>query len=202
MGPLYVITDADAPRPVQMQARAAAEGGAWAVQLRDKRATTADRIRTARQLKELLLPLGCRLIVNDDPEAALAADADGLHVGQGDGDHASLARRLPDGMILGVSIEAAHQLAALTGRADYIGVGPVRATSTKPDHAAPVGMDGLADICAAAPVPVFAIGGLSASDAGPVRGAGAVGMAVVSAVTRADDMAGAARDIVTAWRKA
>ena len=82
---------------------------------------------------------------------------------------------------------------------DYIGAGPVRATSTKPDHATPVGFDGLAQIVAAAALPVFAIGGLKPGDAGAVRATGAIGMAVVSAVTRAPDPAAATRALLAEW---
>jgi len=82
---------------------------------------------------------------------------------------------------------------------DYIGAGPVRATPTKPDHAIPIGFDGLAEIIAAAALPAFAIGGLKQSDAKAVRATGAIGMAVVSAVTRAPDPEAATLALLAEW---
>jgi len=85
---------------------------------------------------------------------------------------------------------------------DYIGVGPVRATLVKPDHAAPIGMAGLARIVAAVSVPVYAIGGLGAGDAGAVKATGATGMAVVSAVVRASDPAAVTSALLSEWSAA
>lgn len=88
------------------------------------------------------------------------------------------------------------------GLVDYIGAGPMRATATKPDHAAPIGFDGLARIAAAAPCPTVAIGGLGHGDAAALKGAGAVGLAVVSAVARATDPEAATRALLAEWRDA
>jgi thiamine-phosphate pyrophosphorylase len=106
---------------------------------------------------------------------------------------------MPAGMILGLSIETEVQARRIPAGVDYIGVGPVRATPTKPDHAAPIGLDGLARIVAAARLPAYAIGGLTLADAVAVRATGAIGMAVVSAVVRATDPEAATRAFVTAW---
>lgn len=202
MGPLYVITDPEAALPVVEQARAAARGGAALIQIRDKRASDAD----LAVLVTLLLPemhaLGARLIVNDRAEVAIATRADGLHIGQGDGDPAALRRRLPPGMILGLSIETDAQALRIPAGVDYLGVGPLRATATKPDHAAPVGLEGLARIIAAARLPAYAIGGIKPGDAAAIKAAGAVGMAVVSAVTRAADPEAATAALVAEWRAA
>lgn len=199
MGPVYVITDPEAALPVVEQARAAARGGAALIQIRDKRASDAD----LAVLVTLLLPemhaLGARLIVNDRAEVAIATRADGLHIGQGDGDPAALRRRLPPGMILGLSIETEAQALRIPAGVDYLGVGPLRATATKPDHAAPVGLEGLARIIAAARLPAYAIGGIKPGDAAAIKAAGAVGMAVVSAVTRAADPEAATAALVAEW---
>lgn len=202
IGAVYVITDPDAPLPVPDQARAAARGGAWAVQLRDKTAPDADLVALARALMADLTPLGVKLIVNDRLEVALASGADGLHIGQGDGDAAAARARLGAGKVLGLSIETAEQCAAIPPGVDYIGAGPVRATATKPDHAAPVGLEGLAQIVARSPVPAVAIGGLKPGDAQGVRRAGAAGLAVVSAVVRAPDPEAATRALVREWSRA
>ena len=198
-GPIYVITDPDAGLCVAEQARAAARGGAAWVQLRDKTALDGDLAALVRRLLPELAALGTLLIVNDRIEVALATGADGLHIGQGDGDAAELRRRMPPGMILGLSIETVAQARLIPPGVDYIGAGPVRATSTKPDHATPIGFERLAQIVAAAALPTFAIGGLKPGDAGAVRATGAIGMAVVSAVTRAPDPEAATRALLAEW---
>lgn len=199
MGPLYVITDPGAPLPVADQVRAAVAGGASVIQIRDKDAPDADLAALVAALLPATRAAGATLIVNDRVDVAIATGADGLHVGQGDGDIAAIRRRLPPGMILGLSIEREAQARCIPPGIDYIGAGPVRATATKPDHAAPVGFDGLARIIRAAGLPAYAIGGLKAGDAAAVRAAGAAGMAVVSAVTRAPDPVAATRALVMEW---
>ncbi|NNU80102.1 thiamine phosphate synthase [Halovulum dunhuangense] len=202
IGPVYVITDPAAPLPVIEQARAAARGGAWAVQLRDKGASDAELVALARALVAELRPLGVKLIVNDRLEVALAAGADGLHIGQGDGDPVAARARLGAGRLLGLSVETVAQASRVPGCVDHVGAGPVRATATKPDHAAPTGLDGLAAIVARAGVPAVAIGGLGPGDAAAVKAAGAAGMAVVSAVVRAAAPEDATRALVAEWRQA
>ena len=110
-----------------------------------------------------------------------------------------IRRRLPQGMVLGLSIETVDQARHIPAGIDYIGAGPIRATATKPDHAAPVGFDGLAAIVAAARLPTYAIGGIGLGDARAVRAAGAAGLAVVSAVTRAPDPQAATAALVAEW---
>lgn len=198
-GAVYVVTDPDAPLPVVEQARAAARGGAWAVQLRDKTASDADCLALAKVLLAELRPLGVKLIVNDRLEVAVGSDADGLHVGQSDGDPAAARARLGPKKLLGVSVATPAQSAAVPKCVDYIGVGPVRATASKPDHGQPIGFDGLARIVARAPLPAIAIGGLGPGDADALRQAGAVGLAVVSAVVRAPDPEAATRALVAEW---
>jgi thiamine-phosphate pyrophosphorylase len=202
MGPAYVITDPDAALPVADQARAAARGGAAFVQIRDKRASDADLAALVTRLLPEIAALGARLIVNDRVEVALAARAHGLHIGQGDGDAGAIRRRMPPEMLLGLSVETEAQARRIPAGVDYIGAGPVRATATKPDHAAPFGFDGLARISAASGLPAYAIGGIGAGDARAVKAAGAVGMAVVSAVARAADPEAATRALITEWRTA
>lgn len=201
-GPVYVITDSDADLPVAEQARGAARGGAAFVQLRDKTAPDDDLAALIRQLLPEMAALGARLIVNDRVEVALATGAHGVHIGQGDGDGAAIRQRMPPGMILGLSIETVAQTRLIPPGVDYIGAGPVRATPTKPDHATPIGFDGLAQIVAATGLPTYAIGGLKPGDAGAVRITGAIGMAVVSAVTRAPDPEAATRALLAEWRAA
>jgi thiamine-phosphate pyrophosphorylase len=200
IGPVYVVTDPDAPVPLLEQARAAARGGAWAVQIRDKRAPDAEVARLAERLLAELSPMGVRIFVNDRVEVARATGAD-LHLGQSDGDPRRARDRIASGALMGLSVELVEQVADLPAGLSYIGVGPVHATATKPDAAAPTGLEGLARIAAASPVPSLAIGGLSRRDVPALKAAGAAGMAVVSAVSRAPDPEVATRGLLDAWRQ-
>ncbi len=201
IGPVYVVTDPDAPLPVLDQARAAARGGAWAVQIRDKHASDIEIARLADRLLAELAATGVRVFVNDRIEVARATGAD-LHIGQGDGDPGRARERIAPKALLGLSIETEAQCATIPDGVSYIGAGPFRATATKPDAAAPIGAAGLGRIVAASPVPVIAIGGLAAGDVPALKRSGATGMAVVSAVSRASDPEAATRALVAAWREA
>ena len=124
--------------------------------------------------------------MNDDVEAALALDADGVHLGRGD-EGKELARAA--GLLLGVSATSVYEaIAGVEQGAGYIGAGPVWATPTKADAGAPIGLDGLAAICEAVSVPVVAIGGIDASNAGDCMTAGAKGVAVVRASADAQNV--------------
>ena len=137
--------------------------------------------------------------MNDRIEGALETGVHGLHIGQGDGDAAAIRQRMPPGMILGLSIKTVAQARRIPPGVDYIGAGPVRATPTKPNHATPIGFDGLAHIVAAAALPAYGIGGLKPGDAGAARATGAIGVAVVSAVNRAPDPDVATRALLAEW---
>jgi thiamine-phosphate pyrophosphorylase len=195
---LYLVLDRDLCGSLGMveTARLAVSGGVTMVQLRDKLATTEEMIATGRALKAALAGSGVPLIINDDVEAAVALAADGIHVGQDDLAAATVRRWVGPEMIVGLSVET-EDLARRVDPStiDYVGIGPVFATATKPDHKAPIGFDGLARIVTAAPVPAVAIGGVKGAHAGPVFAAGAKGLAVVSAVCGQPDPMAAARSI-------
>jgi thiamine-phosphate pyrophosphorylase len=198
---LYLVLDPDLCGPMGMAetTRAAVAGGVTMVQLRDKHASTAEMIGTGRALQAVLAGTGVPLVVNDDVEAAVTLGADGLHVGQDDCDARSARARIGPDMILGVSVETEALATALDPAVvDYAGVGPVFATPTKPDHKQPVGLDGLARLVAASPVPTVAISGLKAEHAAPVLAAGADGLAVVSAICGKPDPRRAAMAIAGA----
>lgn len=195
---LYLVLDPVLCEPIGMveTARLAVEGGATTVQLRSKHASTRDLIATGLALKAALAGTGVPLIVNDDVEAAIAIGADGIHVGQGDLAAVIVRSRVGNDMVVGLSVETE----ALARRidpsvVDYVGIGPVFATATKPDHKQPIGFDGLARIVAQSPVPAVAIGGLKGEHAKPVLSAGAQGLAVVSAICGQPDPRAAARSI-------
>jgi thiamine-phosphate pyrophosphorylase len=198
---LYLVLDPDLCGPMGMveTTRAAVAGGVTMVQLRDKHASTAGMIETGRALQAVLAGTGVPLIVNDDVEAAVALQAEGLHVGQEDCDARSARARIGPDRILGVSVETEALAAAIDPAiVDYAGVGPVFATPTKPDHKQPVGLDGLARLVAACPVQSVAISGLKAEHAASVLAAGADGLAVVSAICGKPDPRRAAIAIVEA----
>jgi thiamine-phosphate pyrophosphorylase len=159
-------------------ARAAVEGGATVVQLRLK-APTEQVVEAGRGFREL----PAIFVVNDDVDAALELGADGVHLGR---DDEGAERVLAAGLLLGVSaasVREAHEGEA--NGAAYVGAGPVWATPTKPDADPPIGLEGLAEICRVASVPVIAIGGVDASNAGACIHAGAAGVAVVRAASDA-----------------
>jgi len=202
---LYLVLDPGlcADYGLVATARAAVAGGATMVQLRDKQASTAGLIGTGRALKQALAGSGARLVINDDVEAAIAIGADGLHIGQDDGDPRAARDRIGPGMILGVSVETLDLAGRIDPRVvDHVGVGPVFATPTKPDHKAPIGLDGLARLVAASPVPAVAIGGLKAEHAAAVIASGARGLAVVSAICGQPDPRRAAAEIAALLRRA
>jgi thiamine-phosphate pyrophosphorylase len=163
-------------------ARAAVEGGATVVQLRRKGASTDELVESGQGFPGL----GVLFVVNDDVEAALRLGANGVHLGRAD---EGAERALAAGLLLGTS--AASVAEALEGErqgAAYIGAGPVWATPSKPDADAPIGLDGLAEICRAVSVPVVAIGGVDPSNAADCIRAGAAGVAVIRASAEAREV--------------
>ncbi|WP_422877893.1 thiamine phosphate synthase [Ktedonosporobacter rubrisoli] len=198
---LHVLTDRDWSRGRDMLtvAEAAIEGGATVIQLRDKVASTRKLVEEGLVLRELTRRRGVLLIVNDRIDVALAVDADGAHVGQDDMP-AHLARRLlgPE-RILGVSagnLEEAR--AAVEAGADYLGIGPIYPTRGKLDAGVPVGTQFVLGLKLRYATPLVAIGGITAENAGEVIQAGAAGIAVITAVVNAEDIAAAARKLATA----
>ncbi|MFH1143433.1 MAG: thiamine phosphate synthase [Candidatus Eisenbacteria bacterium] len=199
VGRLHVVTDAALPgSPGHREiARMAIAGGADVVQFREKRViTTRELIEEVRALLRLACRACVKTIVNDRVDVALAGDAQGVHVGSDDFP-VSVARRLlgPD-RIIGASARSVEeaQEAAWAG-ADYLGVGDVFGTSSKPDAGPVLGIEGLRRIVAAVEIPVIAIGGIGAEHVEPILAAGAHGIAVLSAVALADDPEAVTRDL-------
>jgi thiamine-phosphate pyrophosphorylase len=172
---------------------AAVKGGVTMVQLRDKTASTRAFIEDARALKALLAPPRVPLLVNDRIDVALAAGADGAHVGQADMPVALVRKLLGPKAIVGLSItQSAEARAEDIEFADYLGVGPIFPQLTKPDAAPTLGLEGLAEIRRITSKPIVAIGGVTAANVRAVRSAGADGVAVVSAIMGAQDPMAAA----------
>jgi thiamine-phosphate pyrophosphorylase len=194
---LYLVTDKDlaGPRGVIETVRAAIDGGVTLVQLRDPDGKTRAMVDTAAALLEILRPRGIPLIINDRVDVALAVDADGVHVGQSDMRTDQVRGLIGPDRILGLSVSTFEELAADDlGPVDYLGIGPIFATATKPNAAAPIGFEGLAAMVAQSRLPVVAIGGVKVEHVEPTLAAGADGLAIVSAIMAASDPAAAARD--------
>lgn len=209
----YVVLDAGtlaAGLDLPGLARAAAAGGARTLQVRDKHAGGRDLYHLVALVAQALADVHADvdLLVNDRVDVAHAARLAGLpvhgaHIGQGDLPPSAARAVLGPQAVLGLSVgtldEVAEASALPSGTLDYLGISPVRATSTKPDAPTPVGEDGAAALAAATSLPCVGIGGLGARDAAWMRSAGLAGVAVVSAVSLAPDPEDAVRELAGAW---
>jgi thiamine-phosphate pyrophosphorylase len=178
-----------------------ARGGATLVQLRDKNSETRTMVEEARAIKQVLAPLAVPLVINDRLDVAMAAGADGVHLGQDDMAVEDARRLLGPKAVIGLSIKSVGEAeAARLDLINYVGTGGVYATSSKQQKNAPIGPDGLARILAtlrqrAPDMPVCGIAGIDASNAAEVIAAGADGIAVISALSLAPDPEAAAREL-------
>ena len=195
---LYVIIDTQAlkgRRHIEVAAQAIG-GGAEAIQLRDKLSSKRELLPVAQQLKNLCAEHDVPFIINDHLDLVLAADADGLHLGQNDLPVSVARKLLPIGKILGCSTTAVDQATAAESEgADYIAVGSIYPTPSK-ETAKVVGLDRLRQIRQAVTLPLVAIGGITRDNAAEVIAAGADSVAVISAVLEAENIEDAARQIV------
>ncbi len=194
---LYLVTD-EASRcrhGLLDTVRMAVEGGVTLVQHRCKTGDAARQEDEARELKQLLDQMGIPLIINDNLDLALAIDAAGLHIGQLDMSPIEAREGLGPDKILGLTVNNAEQLRCVPeGIIDYLGIGPVFPTISKKNPAPTLGVDGLTQLVAASPLPVVAIGGITAADAQAIRNqTGAHGLAIVSAICAAEDPRAAAQ---------
>jgi thiamine-phosphate pyrophosphorylase len=180
-------------------ARACARGGATLVQLRDKHSATRAMIEEARAIKKALANSGVPFVVNDRVDVAMAAGADGVHLGQEDMAVEDARQLLGPNAIVGLSIKSVAEAdAAPLALIDYVGSGGVYVTTSKQQNNPPIGPGGLARIIAAlrrrAPdLPVCGIAGIDTNNAGEVIAAGADGVAIISALSLVPDPAAAAR---------
>jgi len=171
------------------------------LQLRAKRMGAADLRRTAALLLPACRGAGVPLLVNDRLDVALAAGADGVHLGQNDLPLIDAVRmRASSRFIIGVSThDRAQAQAASRDGADYIGFGPIFATQTKADAEEAVGLAQLREVCAAVSLPVVAIGGITLATVDAVAAAGASAAAVIAAIDQARDPVAAARRVAQAF---
>jgi len=193
---LYIILDPSVcpARPLVEVLTAAAEAGAVLFQYRNKTGSMKDAYVEALALRQAAAQAGVLFIVNDRCDLALAVDADGVHLGQGDLP-LDLARKVMGrDKIIGISTHNPDQvLNAIAGKPDYLGFGPIFTPGSKQDHDPVVGLEGLRAITGLTSLPVFAIGGIQLGQVGAVMHAGAKGVAVISAILKAPDISRAVK---------
>jgi thiamine-phosphate pyrophosphorylase len=199
---LYALTpDGVETEELLRRVRLALQGGVQVLQYRNKTADAMLRLQQARALRELTREFGVTFIVNDDAQLALAADADGVHLGASDGDIATARALLGCDKLIGVScynqLSLAHS--AVQAGADYVAFGAFYASTVKPD-AAVATLALLRKARAELGVPIVAIGGISAENGGELVQAGADALAVISAVFDAADMQLAANKLAKLFR--
>ena len=197
---LVLVTDrnATAGRDLGDVVAAALDAGLPAVQLRDRDLPGRPLLALAERLRLLTARAGALLLVNDRVDVAVAAGADGVHLG-GASMPVEVARRLlPPGALVGVSTHAVPEVAAAT--ADFAFFGPVHATPSKAAFRPPQGVARLREAVAVARIPVLAIGGITRPHIPDLRAAGAAGVAVIRAILSADDPGSATRALLEALR--
>jgi thiamine-phosphate pyrophosphorylase len=195
LGGLYIILDPSVrpDRPLIEVLDAAAAGGARMFQYRNKTAPMKEAFAEAGMLRRRARDLDVLFLVNDRCDLALAIDADGVHLGQADLPYANARQLLGPQRCIGISTHTAAQVEEADRlKPDYIGFGPIFAPASKADHDPVVGVEGLRHIRPLTSLPVFAIGGIQASHVRTLLDAGANGIAVISAVCGAPDVAAAA----------
>lgn len=192
---LYVVTAREVSgRSHEEQVEQAIRGGATAIQLREKTLPARDIAAIGRRIAEICTRSGVLFIVNDRADVAMACGADGVHVGQDDLPVRAARAIVGTGKIVGASAGTVTEAQrAQAEGADYLGVGSVFLTSTKPDGGEPLGVVTLAEIIRAVRIPVVGIGGITAENVVEVIRAGAAGVAVVTAVVGQQDISTAAR---------
>ncbi|MDI6725590.1 MAG: thiamine phosphate synthase [Smithellaceae bacterium] len=187
---LYLVTDRQlsAPRTIEETVKAALPGGVSVVQLREKDGTTREFLLLALRLLTILRPAGVPLIINDRLDVAIAAGADGVHLGQSDLPYREARSILGPEAIIGLSVETLEQAReAEEWDIDYLAASPVFSTPTKTDTGPAWGLAGLFSLRKLTRHPLVAIGGINRTNAASVLQAGADGIAVVSALCAAPD---------------
>ena len=193
---LYIILDPSVcpARPLTDVLTAAAEAGASIFQYRNKTASMKEAYVEALALRQAAAKAGVLFIVNDRCDLALAVDADGVHLGQGDLP-LDLARKvMGQDKLIGISTHNPDQVREATaGKPDYLGFGPIFKPGSKQDHDPVVGLEGLRAMRPLTSLPVFAIGGIQIDQVGEVTRCGANGVAVISAIIKAPDISHAVK---------
>ena len=195
---LYLCTDRILAlgRSIEEAVEAAIAGGVTMVQLREKDASSREFYRLACAVRRITEARRVPLVINDRLDIALAAGAEGLHIGQSDLPVDAARKIAGNRLFIGVSARTLEQaLSAQAGGADYLGVGAVFPTGSKADAGEAIGLAGLAEICSAVDIPVAGIGGIGPQNAGAVMKTGAAGIAVISAILSQRDIKAAAEQL-------
>ncbi len=199
LGPLHVLTDARGGPAALAAVGAAVAAGAPVVQVRAKGSTDRELYAFARAVVEVCAAAGATCLVNDRVDVALAAGADGTHLGADDLPLAAARRVAGPGHLLGgTARDPARARLLVAEGADYLGVGPAWPTATKTGLPDALGPAGVRAVAMAVDVPVIAIGGVTAERVADLLAAGAAGVAVVGAVSAAPDPGAATRDLLRA----
>ena len=188
---LYVILDPSVcpARPLVEVLTTAAEAGASLFQYRNKTASMKEAYVEALALRRAAAKAGVLFIVNDRCDLALAVDADGVHLGQGDLPLDMTKKVMGPDKLIGISTHNPYQVREATaGKPDYLGFGPIFKPGSKQGHDPVVGLEGLRAMRSLTSLPVFAIGGIQIDQAGEVMRAGANGIAIISAILKAPDI--------------
>lgn len=190
---LYLVTDPQlcGERGVVATVEAAVRGGVSAVQLRDKQAPARELVQLAIALLGVLKETEIPLLINDRLDVALAAGADGVHLGQSDLAAKAVRSLVGANFMIGLTVSRAEEIAAVhalpIGTVDYLGIGPVFLTSTKTNALDPLGLDAVAQLCRSTHLPCIGIGGITLANAPSAWSTGLDGLAVVSAICAAAD---------------
>lgn len=195
---LYAITDRSwlNGEPLTAAVEKALKGGVTLLQLREKNISEADFIKSAQEIKQICKEHGVPLIINDNVNVALAVDADGVHLGQGDMPISKARQILGENKIIGITAKTVEQAKnAEKNGADYLGSGAVFGTSTKSD-AKKMELEMLKEITSAVKIPVVAIGGITSENVTQLKNTGISGAAVVSGVFAEDDIEAASRQLL------
>ncbi len=196
---LYLVTDRDiiGNKDLYTLVKEAVKGGVTMVQLREKECSTAEFLKLALELKELLEPLKIPLIINDRVDIALASNADGVHIGQSDMPYKVARALLGPDKIIGLSVESIEDvLAANELDVEYIGISPIFSTNTKLDIKEPFGIEGAKEASKLSKHRIVAIGGINKGNCREIIDLGIEGVAVVSAILCAPDAKLASEEIL------
>ena len=196
---LYVILDpaVQPARPLSDVLTQSAKVGARIFQYRNKTGSMKEAYTEALPLRQLATELGVLFIVNDRCDLALAIDADGVHLGQEDLPYVDARKVMGHRTIIGLSTHnERHVREAEQLKPDYIGFGPIYTPGSKQDHDPVVGVEGLRAIRSLTSLPIFAIGGITVDHVGDVIRAGANGVAIISAILKAPDVACATEELI------
>ncbi|MCP2519818.1 thiamine phosphate synthase [Candidatus Aminicenantes bacterium AC-335-K20] len=199
---LYFIADFETSkrRDLVWIVNEAVKGGATVVQLRAKSISTREFLDIGKKIHSFLKKKGIPFIINDRIDIALALDADGVHLGQNDMPLQIARKILGKEKIIGISVNNIEEaVEAENNGADYLGVGPVFPTTTKPDIRAPLGIEGLKKIRKKVKIPIVAIGGINENNIREVCSIGVDGVAVISAIVLSSDPCQSARKLIKEW---